>query len=64
MPIEKPKGGEKEIPVRCNILYLDAFGETNAAFIVVVKKTARYSNVFFYNRTSVYTAIPQFGTLL
>jgi hypothetical protein len=40
---------KKEIPVRWNILCLDAFGETNAAFIVVVKKTARYSNVFFYN---------------
>jgi hypothetical protein len=23
---------KKEIPVRCNILCLDAFGETNAAF--------------------------------
>ena len=28
-------------------------------FIVVVKKTFRYSNVFFYNRTPVYAAIPQ-----
>jgi hypothetical protein len=27
--------------------------------IVVVKKTLRYSNVFFYNRTRVYAAIPQ-----
>jgi len=27
--------------------------------IVVVKKTLRYSNVFFYNRTPVYAAIPQ-----
>jgi len=27
-------------------------------FIVVVKKTLRYSNVFFYNRTIAYTAIP------
>ncbi len=26
--------------------------------IVVVKKTFRYSNVFFYNLTSAYTAIP------
>jgi hypothetical protein len=32
--------------------------------IVVVKKTFRYSNVFFYNRTPAYAAIPQFGTLL
>jgi hypothetical protein len=32
--------------------------------IVVVKKTFRYSNVFFYNRTSVYAALPYFGTLL
>ncbi len=32
--------------------------------IVVVKKTFRYSNVFFYNRTTVYAAMPQFGTLL
>ena len=32
--------------------------------IVVVKKTFRYSNVFFYNRTFFYAAIPKFGTLL
>jgi DNA relaxase NicK len=32
--------------------------------IVVVKKTFRYSNVFFYNRTLAYAPIPQFGTLL
>jgi hypothetical protein len=30
-----------------------------AGFIVVVKKTFRYSNVFFYNRTRAYAAIPQ-----
>jgi hypothetical protein len=43
-----------------------AAGETTKkppAFIVVVKKTLRYSNVFFYNRTRVYAAIPYFGTL-
>jgi len=28
-------------------------------FIVVVKKTFRYLNVFFYNRTRAYAAIPQ-----
>jgi hypothetical protein len=33
-------------------------------FIVVVKKTLRYSNVFFYNRTRVYAAIPSLGTFL
>jgi hypothetical protein len=27
---------------------------------VVVKKTFRYSNVFFYNRTSVQSFMPQF----
>ncbi len=32
--------------------------------IVVVKKTFRYSNVFFYNRTPAYAALPNFGTLL
>jgi hypothetical protein len=32
--------------------------------IVVVKKTFRYSNIFFYNRTFVYAALPNFGTLL
>jgi hypothetical protein len=31
--------------------------------IVVVKKTLRYSNVFFYNRTSAYAPIPLFGIL-
>ena len=30
----------------------------------VVKKTFRYSNVFFYNRTIFYAAILSFGTLL
>jgi len=29
------------------------------ASIVVVKKTFRYSNIFFYNRTRAYAAIPQ-----
>jgi len=33
-------------------------------FLVVVKKTLRYSNVFFYNRTRAYAALPYFGTLL
>jgi hypothetical protein len=33
-------------------------------YIVVVKKTFRYSNVFFYNRTRAYAPIPYFGTLL
>ena len=33
-------------------------------YIVVVKKTFRYSNVFFYNRTFFYAALPYFGTLL
>jgi hypothetical protein len=30
---------------------------------VVVKKTLRYTNVFFYNRTPVYTAIPYLGVI-
>jgi len=28
---------------------------------VVVKKTFRYSNVFFYNRTFIYAALPNLG---
>jgi len=34
--------------------FLDGF-----ELIVVVKKTLRYSNGFFYNRTRAYAAIPQ-----
>ena len=37
----------------CFLLY------SSLRLIVVVKKTLRYSNVFFYNRTRAYAAIPQ-----
>jgi len=35
-----------------------ASGFNLGAYTVVVKKTFRYSNDFFYNRTFFYTAIP------
>ena len=45
--------------------FLTRFRSSNSnRNIVVVKKTFRYSNVFFYNRTFFYAAIPHFGTLL
>ena len=34
-------------------LPFDLLSETGPDFIVIVKKTFRYSNVFFYNRTPV-----------
>jgi hypothetical protein len=34
---------------------------TLLSVLVVVKKTLRYSNGFFYNRTIVYAPIPYFG---
>jgi hypothetical protein len=46
-------------------LTMSAFrGNAKPSFIVVVKKTFRYSNVFFYNRTFFYAELPNFGTLL
>jgi hypothetical protein len=47
-----------------SVTNINAVSTRNKArrYIVVVKKTFRYSNVFFYNRTLVYAPIPQFGT--
>jgi hypothetical protein len=42
---------------------LSAAVKTLRIFIGVIKQTLRYSNVFFYNRTPAYAALPQFGTL-
>jgi hypothetical protein len=44
-------------------LFLISVHYDGKRYLVVVKKTFRYSNVFFYNRTIVYAPIPYFGTL-